>query len=65
MTVSKRKENYLISEMELTKKQIKELLPSEIKAHCNKVIRKEIDDLGIYRPEEDKQKINRCAKRQR
>jgi hypothetical protein len=40
---------YLVHSMGLTKKQIKEMLPSEIKEHCRKVIRKEIDDLGIYK----------------
>jgi hypothetical protein len=65
MTVNKRKENYLISEMGLKKNKIKEMLPSEIKEYCRKVIRKEIYDLGIYRPEEDKQKNKRCANRHR
>jgi hypothetical protein len=63
--VTKDTEKHLIDNFGLTKKQIKELLPSEIKAHCDKVIRKEIDDLGIYRPDENIKKIRRCAKRQR
>jgi hypothetical protein len=53
MYVDKREENYLINDIGLTKKQIKEMLPSEIDKYCDEVIRKRIDALGVYRPEED------------
>ena len=43
MIVDKSKEHYLIHSMGLTKKQIKEMLPSEITRHCDEVIRKRID----------------------
>jgi hypothetical protein len=65
MFVTKDKERYIIDRFGLTKKQIKDMLPSEVKAYRDKVIRKEIDDLGIYRPDEDKKKIKSCAKRHR
>jgi hypothetical protein len=50
MTVKPDVENYLIKSMGLTKTQIKKMLPSEIEEYCKKVIRKEIDDTGIYKP---------------
>jgi hypothetical protein len=52
----KTKEYYLIHSMGLTKKQIKEMLPSEIKKHCESVIKKEIQERGIYNPELDNKK---------
>jgi hypothetical protein len=36
--------------MGLTKKQIKDMLPSEIDEHCNKIIRKELDEQKIFIP---------------
>jgi hypothetical protein len=39
--------------MGLTKKQVKDMLPSEIDAYCKKVVKKEIDDLGMYKPDND------------
>jgi len=50
--VDKVTEEYLIESMGLTKKQIKEMLPSEVEKHCEAVIRKRIDALGVYRPNE-------------
>ena len=49
MFVDKNTEYYLIHSMGMTKTQIKKMLPSEIEEHCKKVIRKEIDDTGIYK----------------
>jgi len=55
MIVSEWQESYLITDMGLTKEQIEEMLPSEIKKHCDAVIRKQIDALGMYKPDgEDK-----------
>ena len=54
MVVDEKNEYYLIHSMGLTKKQIKEMLPSEIEKHCKKVIRKEIEETGIYKPEPNK-----------
>jgi hypothetical protein len=48
MVVDKNTEYYLINSMGLNKKQVKEMLPSEIEEHCKKVIRKEINDTGIF-----------------
>ena len=50
MIVSEWQESYLINDMGLTKEQINEMLPSEIKKYCENVIRKEIDALGKYNP---------------
>jgi hypothetical protein len=38
MTVDQNTEYYLIHSMGLNKKQIKEMLPSEIKKHCENII---------------------------
>ena len=54
--VNEATEYYLIHSMGLTKKQIDDMLPSEVEAHCKKVIRQEIIDTGIYNPEADKPK---------
>jgi hypothetical protein len=54
MIVSKSQEQYLIKSMGLTKKQIEEMLPSEITKHCDSVVRKEIDALGMVKDMEDK-----------
>jgi len=51
MTVDQNTEYYLIHSMGLNKKQIKEMLPSEIKKHCENIIKKEIQETGIYNPE--------------
>jgi len=56
MIVDESTEQYLIHSMGLTKEQIEEMLPSEIKKHCDEVIRKEIDALGMYKPAENGQK---------
>jgi hypothetical protein len=48
--VDKNAEYYLIHSMGLTKKQIKDMLPSEIKEHCDKIIRKEREEQGIFKP---------------
>jgi hypothetical protein len=42
--------------MGLTKKQIKEMLPSEIDEHCDKIIKQRIKERGIYNPENDVKK---------
>jgi hypothetical protein len=54
MYVDENTEYYLIHSMGLTKTQIKKMLPSEIEEHCKKAIRKEIDDTGIYKPNDKK-----------
>ena len=46
MIVDKDTEDYLIS-MGLTKKQIKDMLPSEIEEYCNKITKQEIEARGI------------------
>jgi hypothetical protein len=52
MYVTKNTEYYLIHSMGLTKKQIKDMLPSEVEEHCRKVIKKELDDQRIFTPKE-------------
>ena len=52
MVVDESTEYYLINSMGLTKKQIKDMLPSEIEEYCDKVIRERINARGIYKPEE-------------
>ena len=47
--VDKVTEYYLIHSMGLTKKQIKDMLPSEVEEHCKKVTRQEIDAMGVYK----------------
>ena len=56
MVVDENTEYYLIHSMGLTKKQIKEMLPSEVEEHCRKITRQEIEQRGIYKPEQDKPK---------
>jgi hypothetical protein len=56
MVVDENTEYYLIHSMGLTKKQIKDMLPSEIEKHCDKIIRERINDRGIYKTENDKLK---------
>jgi len=51
MVVDENTEHYLIHSMGLNKKQIKDMTPSEIEEHCNKVTRKEIDDMGMSKSE--------------
>jgi hypothetical protein len=53
MIVDKNTEYYLIHSMGLTKKQIKDMLPSEVEEHCKKVTRKELDDTGIYKSDKN------------
>ena len=48
-------EHYLIHSMGLTKKQLKEMLPSEIDKHCEAVIRKRIDARGVYKPTDNQE----------
>lgn len=57
MIVTESQEDYLINSMGLTKKQIEEMLPSEIDQHCDDVIRKKIDARGMYIPPKNKKKI--------
>ena len=57
MTVDQNTEYYLIHSMGLNKKQIKEMLPSEIKKHCESVVKKEIQERGIYNPELENKKV--------
>jgi len=59
MIVTKNTELYLIHCMGLTKKQIKDMLPSEVDRHCKNVIKQEIRKTGIYNPDDksEKQKI--------
>ena len=54
MFVDENTEYYLIHSMGLTKKQIKDMLPSEVEEHCKKITRQEIEKRGIYKPENDK-----------
>lgn len=55
MIVDASTEYYLINSMGLNKKQIKEMLPSEIEEYCNKITKEEIKNRGIYNPDlEDK-----------
>jgi hypothetical protein len=54
MTVDKSTEEYLIKCRGLTKRRIKEMLPSEIDEHCKKITRQEIDARGIYKPKKKK-----------
>jgi hypothetical protein len=44
MYVDKSTEYYLIHSMARTKKQIKDMLPSEIKEHNHKIIRQRIEE---------------------
>jgi len=47
--VAEHKKRYLIEDMGLTEEQIEEMLPSEIEKHCDEVIQKQIDALGMVR----------------
>jgi hypothetical protein len=47
MYTDKNTEDYLIHSMGLTKKQIKDMLPSEIDEHCKKIIRQRIEKQNI------------------
>ena len=58
MIVDESTEHYLIHSMGLTKKQIDEMLPSEVDQHCDEVIRKRIDARGMVKPPENKKKKN-------
>jgi len=51
MTVDKHDEHYLIHCMGLNKKQIKEMLPSEVRLHCEAVTREKIRNRGMYNPD--------------
>jgi len=53
MIVDESTEYYLIHSMGLTKEQIDEMLPSEVKEHCYQVIRKRIDARGMYKPADE------------
>ena len=52
--VDKATEYYLIHSMGLTKKQIKEMMLSEIEEHCKNVVKQRIKETGIYKPEDEK-----------
>jgi hypothetical protein len=56
MKVDENTEHYLIHSMGLNKKQIKDMLPSEIDEHCDKIIKERIKERGIYIPELQKKK---------
>jgi len=58
MVVDKSTEYYLTHSMGLTKKQINEMLPSEIDKHCEDIIRKRIDARKMVIPENIEQKKN-------
>jgi hypothetical protein len=49
MVVDQNTEHYLIHSMGLNKKQIKDMLPSEIDEHCDKIIKQRIKETGIYK----------------
>ena len=63
MKVDEQTEYYLIHSMGLNKKQVREMLPSEIKKHCESVVKKEIQERGIYNPEPNKKKVIKKKKR--
>jgi hypothetical protein len=48
MVVSKNTEYYLVHEFGLSKKEIKDMLPSEIKEHNQKIIRKWLDQQKVF-----------------
>jgi len=54
MKVDKNTEYYLINSMGLNKKQIEEMLPSEVEKHCKEVIKQRIKETGIYNPNNNK-----------
>ena len=54
MIVDEAREHYLIHSMGLTKKQIKKMLPSEVKAHCEKVVKNEIENSDFFKPKKSK-----------
>ena len=54
--VNKAREQYLINSMGLTKKQIKEMLPSQITAHCEKVVKQQIEDSDFFKPKKKSDK---------
>ena len=56
MKVDENTEYYLIHSMGLNKKQIKDMLPSEIEKHCNDIIKQRIKDTGIYSPDKKPEK---------
>ena len=53
MKVDENTEYYLIHSMGLNKKQIKDMLPSEIEEHCKKITKEEIKKRGIYKSDEN------------
>jgi len=59
MKVDENTEYYLIHSMGLNKKQIKDMLPSEIEKHCENVVKQRIQDRDIFKPEsiDDKKKL--------
>lgn len=56
MKVNESTEYYLIHSMGLTKKQIKDMLPSEIEEHCKGVIRSRINDRSMVKTKKQGQK---------
>ena len=57
MKVDQNTEYYLIHSMGLNKKQIRDMLPSEVEEHCKKITKEEIKNRGIYNPDKrDKSK---------
>jgi hypothetical protein len=53
MIVDENTEYYLINSMGLNKKQIRDMLPSEIDEHCDKIIKQRIKETGIYKEDDD------------
>lgn len=56
MIVDKQEEYYLIQSMGLTKKKIKDMLPSEIEEHCKRITKEEIRNRGLYNPDKKSDK---------
>jgi hypothetical protein len=54
MYVTKNTEYYLVHSMGLTKKQIKDMLPSEVDEYCNKIIKERLDERKIFTPKKEK-----------
>ena len=65
MKVDENTEYYLINSMGLNKKQIKDMLPSEIEKHCNDVIKQRIKETGIYNSDEKPKKTTKLKSKQK
>jgi hypothetical protein len=51
MVVDEATEYYLVHSIGLTKKQIENMLPSEIDQYCEDIIRKRINEREKYKPD--------------